>query len=83
VSARGAAAGSVILRVDVRGSTASIRQKFFVDRVINVWNALPSTTNFASSNVLGIALKSLICLVFIVCNISICVTEYAPSDCFY
>ena len=33
--------------------TASIRQKFFVDRVINVWNALPSTTNFASLNVLG------------------------------
>ena len=31
--------------------TASIRQKFFVDRVINVWNALPSTTNFASLNV--------------------------------
>ena len=24
---------------------------FFVDRVINVWNALPSTTNFASLNV--------------------------------
>ena len=31
--------------------TASTRQKFFVDRVINVWNALPSTTNFASLNV--------------------------------
>ena len=31
--------------------TASIRQKFFVDRVINAWNALPSTTNFASLNV--------------------------------
>ena len=31
--------------------TASIRQKFFVDKVINVWNALPSTTNFASLNV--------------------------------
>ena len=28
--------------------TASIRQKFFVDRVINVWNALPSTTSTAS-----------------------------------
>ena len=26
--------------------TASIRQKFFVDRVINVWNELPSTVNF-------------------------------------
>jgi len=31
--------------------TASIRQKFFVDRVINVWNTLPSTINFASLNV--------------------------------
>ena len=30
---------------------ASIRQKFFVDRVINVWNLLPCTTNFASLNV--------------------------------
>jgi len=49
---------------------ASIRQKFFVDRVINVWNALLSTTNFASLNVfLGIALTRLICLVFLVCNI--------------
>ena len=49
--------------------TASIRQKFFVDRVINVWNALPSTTNFASLNVSGIALKRLISLLFLVCNI--------------
>jgi len=31
----------------------------------------------------GIALKKLICLVFLVCNIFICVTEYAPSNCFY
>ena len=31
--------------------TACIRQKNFVDRVINVWNASPSTTNFASLNV--------------------------------
>ena len=31
---------------------------------------------------LGIALKRLICLVFLVCNIFICVIEYAPSDCF-
>ena len=45
-------------------------------------NALPSTTNFASLNVLGIALKRLISLVFLVCNIFICVIEYAPSDCF-
>jgi len=42
---------------------ASIRQKFFVDRVINVWNALPSTVNFASLNVLGTSLKRLISLV--------------------
>jgi len=27
---------------------ASIIQKFFVDTVINVWNALPSTVNFTS-----------------------------------
>ena len=38
--------------------------KFFVDGVINVWNALPSTMNFASLNFLGTALKSLIFLVF-------------------
>jgi len=50
--------------------------------VINVWNALPSIPNFASLNVLGIALKRLICLVFLVCNVSIRVIEYAPSDCF-
>jgi len=31
----------------------------------------------------GIALKRLICLVFLVCNIFICVIEYAHSDCFY
>jgi len=62
--------------------TASIRQQFFVDRVINVWNALPSTANFASLNVLGIAFKRLISPVFLVCNIFICVIEYAPSDCF-
>jgi len=48
----------------------SIRQKFFVDGVINVWNALPSTVNFTSLNVLGTALKRLIFLVFLfVCNI--------------
>ena len=62
--------------------TDSIRQQFFVDRVINVWNALPSTANFASLNVLGIAFKRLISPVFLVCNIFICVIEYAPSDCF-
>jgi len=31
---------------------------------------------------LGIALKRLISLVFLVCNIFICVIEYAPSDYF-
>ena len=59
--------------------TASIRQKFFVDKVINVWNLLPCTTNFASLNVLGIPLKRLISPVFLVCNIFICVIEYVPS----
>ena len=44
--------------------TASNRQQFFVARIINVWNALPSTVNFTSLNVLGIALKRLISLVF-------------------
>jgi len=29
----------------------ALEKKFFVDRVINVCNALPSTTNFASLNV--------------------------------
>jgi len=43
--------------------TASIRQKFFVDRVIYVWNALLSTVNFTSLNVLGTALKRLTSLV--------------------
>jgi len=32
--------------------TASTREKFFVDRIINVWNALPTTVNFTSVNVL-------------------------------
>jgi len=40
------------------------------------------TTNFASLSVLGIALKRLICLVFLVVSMIICVTEYAASDCF-
>ena len=47
-------------RLRLEGFAASIRQKFFVDRVINVWNALPSTVNFASLNVLATALKRLI-----------------------
>ena len=58
-----------------RCSTASIRQKFFVDRVINVWNALPSTTNFASLNVFRNSIERLISLVFLVCDIFICVIE--------
>ena len=28
--------------------TSSLRQKFFADRVVNVWNALPSTVNFST-----------------------------------
>ena len=28
-------------------------------------------------------MKRLICLVFLVCNIFICVIEYVPSNCFY
>jgi len=51
-------------RLRLEGFAASIRQKFFVDRVINVWNALPSTVNFASLNVLATALKRLISPVF-------------------
>ena len=51
-------------RLRWEGFAASIRQKFFVDRVINVWNALPSTVNFASLNVLATALKRLISPVF-------------------
>jgi len=47
----------------------SIRQKFFVDRVINVWNALPTTVNLTSLIFFGIALKTLISVVFFVCNI--------------
>ena len=31
--------------------TSSLRQKFFVDRVISVWNALPSTVNFSKLSV--------------------------------
>jgi len=26
----------------------NLRKKFFIDRVINVWNSLPSTVNFTS-----------------------------------
>jgi len=55
--------------------TASIRQKFFVDRVINVWNTLPSTTNFASLNVFGHSIEK-------IDFYSLC-TEYVPSNCFY
>ena len=66
--------------------TLSIRQKFFVDRVINVWNALPSTVNFASLNVLGTALKRLISLVFsfvifYLCDKIICfITRFRAAD---
>ena len=42
----------------------ALNKKIFVDRVINVWNALPSTVNFTSLNVFGLAMKRLIFLVF-------------------
>jgi len=42
----------------------ALDKKIFVDRVINVWNALPSTVNFTSLNVFGLAMKRLIFLVF-------------------
>ena len=38
-----------------RRCTASSRQKFFVDRVINVWDVPPYTVNFTSLHVLEIA----------------------------
>ena len=53
-----------------------IRQKFFVDRVINVWNALPSTTNFASLNVFRNSIEKIDLSSFLVCNIFICVTVF-------
>ena len=49
--------------------TASIRQKFFVDRVINVWNALPSTINFSSLNVFRNSTEKIDLSSFLVCNI--------------
>ena len=50
--------------------TASIRQQFFVDTVINVWNVLPSTVNFTSLNFLEHHWKNWFFLVFLfVCNV--------------
>ena len=49
--------------------TASIRQKFFVERVINVWNALPSTVNFTSLNVFRNSVEKIDFSSFVVCNI--------------
>jgi len=57
--------------------------QFFVDRVTNVWNALPSTTNFAALNVFRNSIEKIDFSSFLVCNIFICVTECAVSDCFY
>ena len=62
-----------------------IRQKFFVDRVIHVWTALPSklTANFTTINVLGTALKRLIFLVFLFVIFYLCGRpSYVPSNCF-
>jgi len=50
-------------------------------RVINVWNALPSTVNFTSFNVLGIALKRLISLVFSFVIFYLCDRKYVHSNC--
>ena len=63
---------------------ASIRQKFFVDRVLNVWNAQPFTVNFASLNVLPTALKRFISLVFSLVIFYLCdkLIEYVPNNCF-
>ena len=81
-----ASAPSVILRA--RGHkyklfkprcTASIRQKFFVDRVINVWNALPPTVNFTYLNVLGLVLKILIFLVCFRAAVSVLVGPCCPA----
>ena len=49
--------------------TASIRQKFFVDRVIYVWNALPSTVNFTSLNVFRNSTEKIDLSSYLVCNI--------------
>jgi len=51
-------------------SQLALNKRFFLDRVINVWNALPPAVNFTSLDVLRIASKRLIFLVFLfVCNI--------------
>jgi len=47
----------------------NIRQNFFVDRVMNVWNALPSTVNFASLNVFRNSTEKIDFSSFLVCNI--------------
>ena len=56
-----------------------IRQKFFVDRVINVWNALPSTVNFTSLHVFRNSINKIDFSSFLVCNkYFTCVIEYVP-----
>jgi len=48
----------------------ALHKSFCVDRAVSVWNALLSSVNFTSLNVLEIALKRLTLLVFLfVCNI--------------
>ena len=40
-------------------------------------------TGIALKRLISLVLKRLISVVFLVCNISICVIEYVPSNCFY
>jgi len=49
--------------------TASIRQKVFGDRVINVWNALQSAVNLTSLNVFGNSIEKTDFSSFLVSNI--------------
>ena len=49
--------------------TSSLRQKFFVDRVISVWNALPSTVNFSKLSVFRSSIAKVDFSSFLVCNV--------------
>jgi len=49
--------------------TSSLRQKFYVDRVINVWNALPSTVNFSKLSVFRSSIAKVDFLSFLICNV--------------
>ena len=48
--------------------TSSLRQKFFVDRVINVWNALPPTVNFSKLCTFRTSIVNVDFSRFLVCN---------------